>query len=213
MAQQQVNVKSLVTGMRVKVGDENGFSPTGAWLSTVSFFDEKGRVIQVQSDNHKGGKEISTSLYNFSNSVLSSYRHHENPSAEGDAIAVRTDVSLDAWNRVMKIEKVINDDEAGKSIILTYDYLPDGTVETKSLGKDRTTGGGYSSVPLEELDYSYNIRGWLKGINKDIVQNESAMNRWFSMELSYDYGFQANQLNGNIAGIKWRTRGDDRRRA
>jgi RHS repeat-associated protein len=213
MAQEQVNVKSMVTGTRVKVGDENGFSPTGAWLSTVSFFDEKGRVIQVQSDNHKGGKEISTNLYNFSGAVLSSYRHHENPSAEGGTIDVRTDICLDAWNRVMKIEKIINDDEAGKAVVLANEYLPNGTVKTKSLGKARTTGGAYSSDPLEELDYSYNIRGWLKGVNKDIVQNESPMNRWFSMELSYEYGFQGNQLNGNIAGIKWRTRGDDRSRA
>jgi hypothetical protein len=33
------------------------------------------------------------------------------------------------------------------------------------------------------------------------------------MELNYDYGFAANQYNGNIAGTQWRSRGDSERRA
>ncbi|MBW8683282.1 hypothetical protein [Chitinophaga rhizophila] len=31
---------------------------------------------------------------------------------------------------------------------------------------------------------------------------------WFGQDLSCDYGFTANQLNGNIAGAKWKTRAD-----
>lgn len=33
------------------------------------------------------------------------------------------------------------------------------------------------------------------------------------MELNYDYGFSQNQLNGNIAGMKWRNNGDGAQRA
>ncbi|MEJ1938305.1 hypothetical protein WDZ92_49555, partial [Nostoc sp. NIES-2111] len=36
---------------------------------------------------------------------------------------------------------------------------------------------------------------------------------WFGMELNYDYGFDNNQFNGNIAGIQWRSKGDGERRA
>jgi hypothetical protein len=33
------------------------------------------------------------------------------------------------------------------------------------------------------------------------------------MELNYDYGFSQSQLNGNIAGIKWRSNSDGAQRA
>jgi hypothetical protein len=33
------------------------------------------------------------------------------------------------------------------------------------------------------------------------------------MELNYDKGFQINQYNGNIAGTKWRSKGDGQQRA
>ena len=35
--------------------------------------------------------------------------------------------------------------------------------------------------------------------------NNTSSNNWFGMELSYDYGFDHNQTNGNIAGMKWRS--------
>ncbi|MGC4037071.1 MAG: RHS repeat-associated core domain-containing protein [Chitinophagaceae bacterium] len=38
-------------------------------------------------------------------------------------------------------------------------------------------------------------------------------NRRFGMELNYDWGFDNNQYNGNIAGIKWHSMGDDVERA
>ena len=75
--------------------------------------------------------------------------------------------------------------------------------------------GTYNSLPLDTQDYTYNIRGWLKGINKDFANKNgaNANGRWFGMELNYDWGFKNNQLNENIAGIKWRTGGDKEQRA
>jgi len=64
----------------------------------------------------------------------------------------------------------------------------------------------------------YNIRGWLKGINTDYANgaNETIPGtggHWFGMELNYDWGFDNKQYNGNIAGIKWRSKGDGVQRA
>jgi hypothetical protein len=68
---------------------------------------------------------------------------------------------------------------------------------------------------LETLDYAYNIRGWLNSVNKDFATNSgtNANSRYFGMELSYDFGFTQNQLNGNIGGMKWRSKGDGEQRA
>lgn len=52
---------------------------TGKWLETVSFYDEKARVMQVQSDNEANGKDTLATRYDFSGKVLSSYVAHKNP--------------------------------------------------------------------------------------------------------------------------------------
>ncbi len=99
----------------------------------------------------------------------------------------------------------------------TYDKI--GQLARKDLGHKRNASGSYvyaPSVPvLDVLNYSYNIRGWLKGINKEkTATNVTAMtDTWFAMELSYDWGFGTNQYNGNIAGVTWRTQGDDKDRS
>src|SRR5882724_8266475 len=131
-------------------------------------------------------------------------------------LRVQTDMEYDAGGRLVKTWKTINDDDTKKALIAQNDYDALGKLKQKRLGQKRNDDGTYSSTPLETLDYSYNIRGWLKGINQDYANNYNSHggnNRWFGMELSYDYGFQANQLNGNIGGIKWRSAGDGAQRA
>ena len=68
--------------------------------------------------------------------------------------------------------------------------------------------------PLETLNYSYNIRGWMTGINKDYVDvNGTNQSAAFGMELNYDWGFMNPEFNGNISGVKWRSSGDGEKRA
>lgn len=50
----------------------------------------------------------------------------------------------------------------------------------------------------------YNIQGWIEGINKAYV-NSTGTTNWFGEEVAYDNGYTANQINGNIAGVKWKT--------
>ena len=57
------------------------------------------------------------------------------------------------------------------------------------------------------------MHGWLLGINKDYARNENSAVNWFGEELNYDFGFSATQLNGNIAGMRWRSGGDGEQRA
>ncbi len=211
--QSQVSTRSLVTGTRIKVGDENGFSQNGAWITNVNFYDDKSRVIQTQVNHFKGGDDISTNLYNFSGALLSTFRVHNNPAAGVSNLRVQTNQLLDANGRVLEITKVINEEADKKAVIARHEYYTNGELSKKELGRLRSENGSYSSTPIETLDYSYNVRGWMTGLNKDLANSSHAMSRWFSMELSYDYGFEQRQYGGNISGIKWRSRGDDNRRA
>lgn len=83
---------------------------------------------------------------------------------------------------------------------------------TKQLGqkKDATTGDYITpSVPIETLDYTYNIRGWVNGVNKYYADKDETRetDRWFGFNLSYDWGFETNQYSGNIGGMKWHSKG------
>jgi RHS repeat-associated protein len=115
----------------------------------------------------------------------------------------------------LEVWKTINDDVSKKILISRNTYDGTGQLLTKELGRKKVDAGVYTNVPLETLNYSYNIRGWLKGINKDYANNTGSGQTasWFGMELDYDWGFENNQLNGNIAGTKWRSRGDNMQRS
>ncbi|HJT73889.1 MAG TPA: DUF6443 domain-containing protein, partial [Chitinophaga sp.] len=60
-------INGLVTGTKVRV------LGTDQWLTTSSYYDDKGRTIQVVSENSVGGRDVATSLYDFNGKVLSSY--------------------------------------------------------------------------------------------------------------------------------------------
>ncbi|GAC1586162.1 MAG: hypothetical protein NVS3B8_00190 [Chitinophagaceae bacterium] len=65
---------------------------------------------------------------------------------------------------------------------------------------------------LAELTANWpGIRGWLKGFNRAYVNGTGS--NWFGMDLGYDYGYITNQLNGNISGMKWKSKGDPVARA
>jgi RHS repeat-associated protein len=191
----------LATGSKVKVLN------TSTYLITTTFYDNKGRVQQVLTDNERGGADVTTNQYDFTGKALSSYLKHNNPaSSQTITIRVLTKMLYDQGGRLLKIWKQINDSGTDKLIVEnSYDEL--GQLKNKKLAPAYNSNAG-----LETLNYEYNIRGWLKGINKDYATNVSG-NNWFGQTLSYDYGFTTQQYNGNISGLQWRSKGDGERRA
>ncbi len=62
-----------------------------------------------------------------------------------------------------------------------------------------------SSSRLQDIDYSYNIRGWLKEIN-----DADNTNKLFNFKLSYNDPVSGTPLfNGNISRVDWRTDNTD----
>jgi RHS repeat-associated protein len=209
--QQAVQTIGSVTGTKVRVIENPNDLTQGTWLESATFYDDRMRVTQMQSDNYKGGHDTTTNLYNFTGKVLTSYLAHNNPQAGfNNNTRIKTNLNYDAANRLLQAYTTINDADSTKRLLAqnTYDQL--GQLQQKQLGQLP------DSSFLETQAYSYNIRGWLKGINKDYANNDNSHggnSRWFGMELSYDWGFGANQLNGNISGDKWRSKGDGQQRA
>ena len=165
-------------------------------------------MTQTQSDNYKGGQDTVVTLYNFTGKALTTYMAHVNPDAAfSNNTRIKINMNLDADNRILQTYTTVNDTARRLISQLSYDQM--GQLMQKQLGQLADNSF------LETQDYTYNIRGWLKGINKDYANNNTSGgdNRWFGMELSYDWGFGTNYLNGNISGSKWRSKGNGQQRA
>ncbi|MBI2273956.1 MAG: RHS repeat-associated core domain-containing protein [Bacteroidetes bacterium] len=198
--------RGKVTGTKLRVLEDPDDLTKGDWLGSVNFYDDKGRVIQTQSDNYKSGTDINTLRYDFTDRLITHYQVHINAAA-GQMVKVKTNMLYDAAGRLLESKKTLNDDINTTRTLArnTYDEL--GRLKEKKIGQHAG-----SSAELELQDYEYNIRGWLQGLNRG-YSNASNNTPWFGMELNYDYGFETNQFNGNIAGMQWRSKGGGEQRA
>ena len=101
-----------------------------------------------------------------------------------------------------------------EKIIVKNEYDKLGQLVNKTLAPEFNSNAG-----LEQLNYDYNIRGWLTSLNKDFLSGNNP-NKYFGMELAYDKtasvisgtSYTAAQYNGNIAGTSWKTKGDMQKR-
>ncbi len=185
------NVRGLVTGLKVRV------LGTDQWLTSTTYYNDKGRPIQVIADNTSGGQDVVTTLYDFMGKMLSTYMRHRNiHSGTTPETRMLTMNIYDHGGRLKAVKKRLNDVAASDKIIAVNSYDELGRLKAKRLGVN-------ASSQLETLNYEYNIRGWLRDINKAFVNG--ATGNWFGEELSYDDGFLINQYNGNIAGVKWKS--------
>lgn len=179
---------------------------TTTWTANgnvVYYYDDRGRVIQTKGFNHSGGMDILTSQYNFAGKPLQTYMRHQKNAPNAQIHTVSTKMDYDAAFRLLHIWK--NIDAAGSDqLIATNTYNELGQLQNKQLGNN-----------LENLAYEYNIRGWLKTINKNYVSGTVSTN-YFGMELGYDKTASVNTTtsyttaayNGNITGTVWRSSGD-----
>jgi len=209
--QEQVPIRGLVTGTKVRVIEDPNDLNKGIFLTTASFYDNKGRVIQTVLDNYKGGEEVTTSLYDFAGKMLSNYQSNNNPTSV-QQLGVGTDMQYDAQRRLVKITKRVYDET--DNIPLLSKTIAEYKYDELAQLKNKTLGDG-----LETQAYEYNIRNWLLGMNRDYLKcNTSNCNKtnFFGFELGYDKttaaaiggSFLVPQYNGNIAGTIWKSQGD-----
>jgi RHS repeat-associated protein len=216
-------VKGMATGSRIKI-----IGSANTYLYTVTLYDDKGRAVQVQSTNASGGVDISTTQYAWAGQPLINVLGHRKGGDGLQASTVVTKLGYDDLWRLVKTEKkmansLVNGGAMPAAFTVTaqlkYDAL--GRLDKKELAP--ATGGMSAAPPngaaLETLDFDYNIRGWLLGVNRDYI-NETNNNNYFGYELAYDkanniipgQNYAAPQYNGNVSGSTWRAKGDGEKR-
>jgi RHS repeat-associated protein len=175
----------------------------GAMLWMVNFYDDHSRVAQTDKQHYRGGEAIVNTnnydetnyFYNFSDQVTGTVRHHY--VAGSQSMAVSTNYQYDHMGRKTRISEAISigtNPAPVPTIIAQLDYNEIGQLKTKHL-HSTNSGDGF----LQDVDYTYNERGWLSQINNPAVA--ASATELFSLKLNYNvpqFGATA-QFNGNIA--------------
>jgi RHS repeat-associated protein len=190
-------VKGQVTGSKVKVLDPNGVE---LYLNTVTYYDDRYRMIQTITENHLGSTERTTSCFDdLSGNVKESYI----TSTMTDAPSVHRRFHYDHAQRLEYVEHSIDGGNYVKTVQNHYNEL--GELIKKDLHQED------GNAPWQSVDYQYNIRGWLTNINDAALSTDPG--DLFGMELYYASGFDVPMYNGNISGVKWKSAVDDDRMA
>jgi RHS repeat-associated protein len=214
-------LKGMPTGRRIKV-----LGTTSTYLYSISFYDDKGRVIQIQMQNITTGTDISTTQYNWAGQPTMSVLRQQKGGATNPQISiVMSKLTYDDLDRVVKTEKKISNNLVNGGVLpinytttseLQYNAL--GQLKKKTVGSKKDINNNYLSPrqQLANLDYEYNIRGWLLSVNKDYVTNSTNTDQYFGMQLGYDKNGTLSsfvpQYNGNIGGTLWKSEGDQQKR-
>lgn len=207
--------RGMVTGTKVKV-----LGTSSTYLYSVSFYDSRARVIQVQSQNISTGTDIAVTQYSFAGQALFTITKNEKAGTNSQTSIVLTQMTYDSLMRVVKIEKKTSNTKVSSGS-MPGSWTTEVQNEYEALGQLKKKK--LSSAPLETLNYDYNIRGWLLGANRNYIKNTDAggyEQHYFGFELGYDKAsnstgadfYHTLQYNGNITGMIWKSTGDAVRR-
>ncbi|MCI5059265.1 MAG: RHS repeat protein, partial [Flavobacteriales bacterium] len=128
------------------------------FITTQTFYDKKGRVIQTKAENSLDGADISYFNYEFSGTLLNDRREHR--------------VVLNGATKSLVVENRYTYDHTRSRLIDTFQTINGGlethisknTYNEQDLLKRKSLGVSNGNA-LQDIDYKYNIRGWLTDIN------------------------------------------------
>lgn len=208
----------MVTNTRVRILQSATDITVGKWTEKTTFYDDKYRPVQIQTTNSTGARDTIITQFTFAGLPLNTLSCEAKAGIMQQQYRILTRTTYDNTWQVSSITKQV--DNSLQTTIASNTYNQLGQLITKRHGKQRNTDFSYASAALDTLDYTYNIRGWISGINRGYAdpgvytsESSAQSNRWFGMQLSYDYGFTNQQLNGNIGGTVWRNASDGAQRA
>ncbi|MBL7867151.1 MAG: RHS repeat-associated core domain-containing protein, partial [Flavobacterium lindanitolerans] len=196
--------------------------PTGSWTRILEtalltkgeisymLYDHKARPIRTRVSNHLGGYTQTDSKLEFSGKILYTVTEHMQ-TAGASVLKIREDFTYTDQDRLLSHSHKIGAKAAQLMAYNRYDEL--GQLISKKVGSTDLTG----NTPFQKIDYAYNIRGWLKGINNtDALFNAGGdPGDLFAFRINYDRventtGYEVKPLyNGNIAETFWRTASDN----
>lgn len=224
-------VKGLPTVTKVRILEPSTTEPsfaTNNWITTVKGYDQKGREIWNRTKNMLFGSDTSifTDL-SFTGQVENTQTKHLRAGLPELVINDQFQYDFMSGNILAHYQQTTpllgtNMDSSARRIFQN-EYNDLWQLTTKKVG------GGISiptqfiiGVPLQNINYTYNIRGWLKGINNvnDLNVYSGNSNSLFAFEINYNAPVLTQSApqsiplyNGNISETHWRSATDDNKRS
>lgn len=210
MPVQNYTVKGMPTWTQTKV-----LGTTNTYLYSVTIYDDKGRVIQSKSTNITGGIDVNTTQYTWAGLPWVTVQKQDKQGTPNQTSVVVTQMTYDELGRAIKLEKKLSNTLVNNNTMSGYKTIVQNEYDQLGLLKKKTLGANN----LENLNYEYNIRGWLLGMNRQYAKD--AGTNYFGFDLGYDKAdnniigsqlYTIPQFNGNIEGMVWKSKGDGEKR-
>ncbi|QIK52902.1 DUF4329 domain-containing protein [Dysgonomonas sp. HDW5B] len=171
--------KGLLTGISVALLDDPDI-----FLHTVSYYDNRGKVVQSYANNHLGGIEKEYIAYNYTNQPTAKLHIHTGKdNADNTKQTELYTYTYDHAGRLIKTEHSLNG--AASVILAENKYNRFGQLES-------TVANNKTDL---KTSYAYNVRSWTKEINNPL----------FKESLGYTY-------TGNIKTMVWKQADDTKDR-
>lgn len=200
---QTIKPKGLATGSWTRVLEASNLT---AGEISYTFYDSKARPIRIYTSNYLGGDTQQDVKLDFSGTALYTIKTHKRTSGAAPLV-IREDYAYSDQGRLLSHTHKINSNPAEVMAENRYDEL--GTVIGRSIG-----GTAGANQPLQKVNYAYNVRGWLKEINKtaSLAQAGDPADL-FAFRIAYHQPENAEALyNGNLSETYWRTASDNKLR-
>ncbi|KFF14444.1 hypothetical protein IW15_03130 [Chryseobacterium soli] len=168
------------------------------WTKTYTYYESTGKPVALKTINHLGGYTNKEFKLDFTGLVEESYTYHKKTANDAE-VKVKERFVYDNQNRLLKQFHQV--DNLQEELLAENTYNEIGQQINKKTGN--TTG-----TPLQSIDYTYNIRGWLTSVNNPNNQT-SFNNKLFGFELKYDNPVSSSvapaKYNGSISEFDWKT--------
>jgi RHS repeat-associated protein len=206
--------KGMVTWTQTKI------EGTSSYINTVIYYDAKGRIIQLQSTNIAGGINVTTTQYSWAGQPLLSVQKLDKPGTNAQTIVALTKFTYDDLGRLLKSEKAVSSTLVNGGAMPAFKTIAENQYDKLGQLKKKVLAPAFAGGGLENLNYEYNIRGWMLGMNRDYAKDAATAN-YFGFDLGYDkmnngiiggQTYSTPQYNGNIEGMVWKSRGDGEKR-
>jgi RHS repeat-associated protein len=170
------------------------------WTKNYTYYDSKGRAIGTHSINHLGGYTKTESRLDFAGVVQTAITKHKRVESNTER-TITENFEYDHQNRLLIHKHQV--DSNPTEILTQNKYNELSQLESKKVGGINVTS------PLQQVDYKYNIRGWVTHVNNP--ENLGADLFGYSMKHTspnFNTG-TFSRYNGNITEIDWKMASDN----
>ncbi|WP_288437063.1 DUF6443 domain-containing protein, partial [uncultured Chryseobacterium sp.] len=185
---ENISTKTMPVMSLVKNIEDNN------WTKSYNYYDIKGRPVGAYSINHLGGYTKTESELDFTGVPLQVKTYHKRLSTDTERV-ITENFTYDNQNRLLTHTHQVDSN--------TPEILTQNKYNELSQLQSKKVGGTSTASPLQTIDYTYNIRGWLTKINDPANLN----GKLFGYEIKYQNPVYTNiasgKFNGNVAEIDW----------